>query len=52
MDALQLCRENAFEAAFPGTPRVVQVIVARCALLMQVLLDRRFSLQEYENLTY
>jgi hypothetical protein len=45
--------ENAFVAAFQGTPREVQVVVADDALvLMQVLLDRRFTLQEYENLTY
>jgi hypothetical protein len=45
--------ENVFVAAFQGTPRVVQVIVADDALvLMQVLLDRRFTLEEYENLTY
>ena len=40
-------------AAFHGTPRNAQVIVADDALvLIQVLLDRRFTLEEYENLTY
>src|SRR5262245_46621588 len=40
-------------AAFEGTPRSVQVVVADDALvLIQVLLDRRFTLAEYENLTY
>ena len=45
--------ENIFVAAFQGTPRTVQVVVADDALvLIQVLLDQRFTLQEYENLTY
>ena len=45
--------DNLFVAAFQGTPRSVQVIVADDALvLIQVLLDRRFTLEEYENLTY
>ena len=45
--------DNLIVAAFQGTPRSAQVIVADDALvLMQVLLDRRFTLQEYENLTY
>ena len=40
-------------AAFQGTPRSVQVIVADDALvLIQVLIDRRFTLEEYENLAY
>jgi hypothetical protein len=40
-------------AAFQGTPHTAQVIVADDALvLIQVLLDRRFTLEEYENLTY
>lgn len=46
-------RDNAILAAFQGTPRTVQVVVADDALvLIQVLLDRRFTLAEYENLTY
>jgi hypothetical protein len=45
--------DNLFVTAFQGTPRSVQVIVADDALvLIQVLLDRRFSLEEYENLAY
>jgi hypothetical protein len=45
--------DNAFVAAFEGTPKSVQVIVADDALvLIQVLLDRRFTLEEYENLIY
>jgi len=45
--------DNLFVAAFQGTPRSVQVVVADDALvLIQVLLDRRFTLEEYENLTY
>jgi hypothetical protein len=45
--------ENMFVAAFQGAPRVVQVVVADDALvLIQVLLDRRFTLEEYENLEY
>ena len=45
--------DNLIVAAFQGTPRSAQVIVADDALvLMQVLLDRRFTLEEYENLTY
>src|SRR5262249_49172999 len=45
--------DNLIVAAFQGTPRSAQVVVADDALvLMQVLLDRRFTLQEYENLTY
>src|SRR5215831_3852787 len=45
--------DNLFVEAFQGTPRAVQVIVADDALvLIQVLLDRRFTLDEYENLTY
>ncbi|HXA52320.1 MAG TPA: hypothetical protein VNV86_18510, partial [Candidatus Acidoferrum sp.] len=45
--------DSFFVTAFQGTPRSVQVIVADDALvLIQVLLDRRFSLEEYENLTY
>ena len=45
--------DSLIAAAFQGTPRVAQVIVADDALvLIQVLLDRRFTLEEYENLTY
>ncbi|HXB72133.1 MAG TPA: hypothetical protein VNY05_28105 [Candidatus Acidoferrales bacterium] len=45
--------DNLIVAAFQGTPRAAQVVVADDALvLIQVLLDRRFTLQEYENLTY
>src|SRR5215467_11613644 len=45
--------DDLFVEAFQGTPRAVQVIVADDALvLIQVLLDRRFTLDEYENLTY
>ena len=44
---------NLIVTAFEGTPRSVQIVVADDALvLMQVLLDRRFTLEEYENLTY
>lgn len=46
-------RDNVILAAFQGTARTVQVVVADDALvLIQVLLDRRFTLAEYENLTY
>ncbi len=46
-------KENLIQAAFLGTPSATQVVVADDALvLIQVLLDRRFTLQEYENLTY
>jgi hypothetical protein len=45
--------ESLIVAAFEGTPHSTQVIVADDALvLIQVLLDRRFTLEEYENLTY
>ena len=45
--------DNVIVAAFQGTPRTAQVVVADDALvLIQVLLDRRFTLAEYENLTY
>src|SRR5262249_38760282 len=45
--------ENLVVAAFRGTPRTAQVVVADDALvLIQVLLDRRFTLEEYENLAY
>jgi hypothetical protein len=45
--------DNLFVAAFQSTPHAVQVVVADDALvLIQVLLDRRFTLEEYENLTY
>jgi len=45
--------DNLFVTAFQGTPAAVQVVVADDALvLIQVLLDRRFTLDEYENLTY
>lgn len=45
--------DSLIVAAFQGTPHTAQVIVADDALvLIQVLLDRRFTLQEYENLTY
>ena len=44
---------NLVVSAFEGTPRSVQIVVADDALvLMQVLVDRRFTLEEYENLTY
>ena len=40
-------------SAFMDKPSNVQVVVADDALvLIQVLLDRRFTLEEYENLTY
>lgn len=46
-------KENLIEAAFRGMPPPVQVVVADDGLvLIQVLLNRRFTLQEYENLTY
>ena len=46
-------KENLIQAAFQGTPSPTQVVVADDALvLIQVLLDHRFTLQEYENLTY
>lgn len=46
-------RDNVVVTAFQGTPRTVQVVVADDALvLIQVLLDRRFTLAEYENLAY
>jgi hypothetical protein len=45
--------DNLIVDAFQGTPRSTQIVVADDALvLMQVLLDRRFTLEEYENLTY
>jgi hypothetical protein len=45
--------ESLVMAAFRGTPQQAQVVVADDALvLIQVLLNRRFSLKEYENLTY
>jgi hypothetical protein len=44
---------NLILASFQGTPKSVQVVVADDALvLIQVLLDRRFTLAEYENLAY
>jgi hypothetical protein len=40
-------------AAFQGASRTIQVIVSDDALVaIQVLLGRRFTLQEYENLSY
>jgi hypothetical protein len=46
-------KENLIQAAFQGTASPTQVVVADDALvLIQVLLDHRFTLQEYENLTY
>jgi hypothetical protein len=45
--------DNLIVTAFQGTPHSAQIVVADDALvLMQVLLDRRFTLEEYENLTY
>jgi hypothetical protein len=45
--------ENVVLSAFQGSGRSAQVIVADDALvLIQVLLERRFTLDEYENLTY
>jgi hypothetical protein len=45
--------ENLILAAFQGSPRTAQVVVADDGLvLIQVLLDRRFTLEEYENLAY
>jgi hypothetical protein len=45
--------DNLILAAFHGSTRTAQVIVADDALvLIQVLLDRRFTLEEYENLAY
>jgi hypothetical protein len=44
---------SLFLAAFQGSPRNAQVVVADDALvLIEVLLDRRFTLEEYENLAY
>lgn len=46
-------RDNLVLAAFQGSGSSAQVIVADDALvLIEVLLDRRFTLDEYENLTY
>jgi len=46
-------KENLIQAAFQGAPSLTQVVVADDALvLIQVLLDHRFTLLEYENLTY
>ena len=46
-------KENLIQAAFQSTPSQTQIVVADDALvLIQVLLDHRFTLQEYENLTY
>lgn len=40
-------------AAFQGSPPTAQVVVADDAfVLIEVLLDRRFTLEEYENLAY
>lgn len=51
--ALARRQESFMLAAFPAGDRSMQVVVADDALvLIQVLLDRRFSLQEYENQTY
>jgi hypothetical protein len=45
--------QNLIVEAFQGTPQSAQVIVADDSLvLIQVLLDRRFTLEEYENLAY
>ena len=44
---------NLIQAAFPTTPSPIQVVVADDGLvLIEVLLGRRFGLQEYENLEY
>jgi hypothetical protein len=46
-------KENLIQAAFQGAPSPTQVVVADDALvLIQVLLDHRFTLLEYENLAY
>jgi hypothetical protein len=46
-------KENLIQAAFQATPSPTQVVVADDALvLIQVLLDHRFTLEEYENLAY
>jgi hypothetical protein len=46
-------QESFMLAAFPSGDHSMQVVLADDALvLIQVLLDRRFNLQEYENLTY
>jgi hypothetical protein len=46
-------KENLIQAAFRGTPSPVQVVVADDGLvLIEVLLGRRFTLEEYENLAY
>ena len=46
-------KENLIQSAFQGAPSTVQVVVADDALvLIQVLLEHRFTLQEYENLSY
>jgi hypothetical protein len=45
--------DNVASAAFQGQSRSVQVIVSDDAfVLIQVLLGRHFSLEEYENLSY
>ena len=44
---------SLLSAAFEGNSSATQIVVADDALvLIQVLLDRRFTLQEYENLAY
>jgi len=44
---------NLIQAAFPATGSPIQVVVADDGLvLIEVLLGRRFSLQDYENLEY
>jgi hypothetical protein len=46
-------KDSLIVAAFRGTPATAQVVVADDAfVLVQVLLERRFTLQEYENLAY
>jgi hypothetical protein len=45
--------DSLIVAAFRGSSSAAQVVVADDAfVLIQVLLDRRFTLQEYENLAY
>ncbi|HWC98965.1 MAG TPA: hypothetical protein VG456_19530 [Candidatus Sulfopaludibacter sp.] len=46
-------KDNLIQAAFRGTTSPVQIVVADDGLvLIEVLQGRRFSLEEYENLTY
>lgn len=44
--------ESVIEAAFRGAPALQVVVADDTLVLIQVLLGRRFSLEEYENLSY